>query len=136
MYSTIKRSTTVYCSVLPLQENCVMTYNGSRGTFGTYAVALTLEDYPAGTTNFSSISPFSAVGIQFLVKISNQYHNGSCDNVPVFTASTPKDGECFEVQIGSAFRAVIEVTLADLSKQYVLYLYQHSHILLSIFSKI
>ena len=108
--------------ILPLhhfsfQKTCVLTYNGSSGAAGTYAVALTLEDFPAGTTNFGSISPFSAVGLQFLVIINGYY--GSCGNGPVFTATTPRDGECSEVQIGSAYRAVIEVKLADFSKQYV-----------------
>ena len=31
-------------------------------------------------------------------------------------ASTPKDGECSDVSIGSAYIAVIEVQVADLSK--------------------
>jgi len=107
-------STVVY---LKLQKACVLAYDGSSGTAGTYAVPLTLEDFPVGTTNFGSVTPFSAVGLQFLVIISSHY--GSCNNVPVFTASTPNDGECSEVQIGSAYIAVIEVTLADFSKQYV-----------------
>ena len=97
------------------QKSCLLTYNGTSGTTGTYAVALTLEDFPAGTTNFVGVTPFSAVGLQFLVIISS--HIGSCNNVPVFTPSTPNDGECTEVQIGSVYRAVIEVTLADFSKQ-------------------
>ena len=96
----------------------MLSYNGTRGTAGTYAVALTLEDYPAGTTDFNSVRPFSSVGLQFLVIISSQ--SGSCNDVPVFTASTPNDGECSEVQIGSVYIAVIEVTLTDFSKQYVL----------------
>ena len=58
------------------------------------------------------------MGLQFLVIISGSY--GSCGDVPVFTAKTPSDGECSEVQFGSAYKAVIEVQLADLSKQYVL----------------
>ena len=36
--------------------------------------------------------------------------------MPVYTASTPKDGECSDVSIGSAYIAVIEVQVADLSK--------------------
>jgi len=97
------------------EKTCRLTFNGSNGTVGTYAVALTLEDFPPGTTIFDNVSPFSAVGLQFLVKISSQY--GSCNSKPVFTDSTPKDGECTEVQIGSAYTAVIEVTLSDFSKQ-------------------
>ena len=46
-------------------------------------------------------------------------HAGHCDEKPVFTASTPKDGECSDVPIGSAYRAVIEVQVADFSKSYV-----------------
>ena len=95
----------------------MLSYNGTRGIAGTYAVSLTLEDFPNGIINLNSVSAISAVGLQFLVIISGQY--GSCSDVPVFTASTPKDGECSEVQIGSAYTAVIAVKLADLSKQYV-----------------
>ena len=98
-----------------MQKTCLLTYNGKYGTAGTYAVALTIEDFPAGTTNFDSITPFSAVGLQFLVIISS--HSGSCNNVPVFTPSTPNDGECTEVQTGSLYRIVIEATLADYSKR-------------------
>ena len=93
----------------------MLSYNGNYGTAGTYAVALTLEDFPAGTSNFDSITPFSAVGLQFLVIISSR--SGSCNNVPEFTPLTPNDGECTEVQIGSLYRAVIEATLADYSKR-------------------
>ena len=97
-----------------LQENCVLNYGGGSGTAGTYAVTLTLEDFPAGTTDFQNARPFSNVGLQFLVIISGQ--SGSCDDKPVFTDSTPQDGECSEVQIGSVYKAVIEVQLADFGK--------------------
>ncbi|KAJ7383305.1 hypothetical protein OS493_029271 [Desmophyllum pertusum] len=88
------------------EENCVLSYGGRSGTAGTYAVTLTLEDFPAGTTDFQNARPFSNVGLQFLVIISGQ--SGSCDDKPVFTDSTPQDGECSEVQIGSVYKAVIE----------------------------
>ena len=91
-----------------------MKYAGS-GTAGTFVVTLTLEDFPAGTTNFDNVQPFSAVGIQFLVIISAQ--SGPCDDIPVFTESTPQDGECSEIQIGSTYTTVIGVQLADLDKQ-------------------
>ena len=97
------------------QKTCLLAYNGNNGTTGTYGVALMLEDFPAGTTNFDGVTPFSAVGLQFLVIISSR--SGSCNNVPVFTPSSPNDGECTEVQIGLVYRAVIEVTLADVSKR-------------------
>lgn len=100
---------------LLLQTRCVLKYEGGNGTAGTYAVTLTLEDFPAGTTNFNSVRPFSAVALQFLVIITGQL--GLCNDVPVFTDSTPKDGECSEIQIGSAYTAVIEVQLADFAKQ-------------------
>ena len=95
----------------------MLTYGGIHGSSGIYAVALTLEDFPAGTTDFASATPFSAVGLQFIVMISN--YSGSCDDIPVFTDITPQDGECSEVQIGAAYTAVIEVQLADVAKQYV-----------------
>ncbi|KAL9987825.1 hypothetical protein ACROYT_G002193 [Oculina patagonica] len=99
------------------EQNCVLKYLGRSGTAGTYAVTLTLEDFPAGTTNFNSVRPFSAVGLQFLVIITSQ--SGSCDDIPVFTESTPQDGECSEVQIGSPYTTVIEVQLADFAKHVV-----------------
>ncbi|XP_078357327.1 uncharacterized protein LOC144642207 isoform X3 [Oculina patagonica] len=99
------------------EKSCVLKYEGTHGTTGTYAVALTLEDFPAGTTNFGSIKPFSTVGLQFLVMISSQ--SGSCDEIPVFTDSSPQDGECYEVQIGLAYRAAIEVQVSDFSKHIV-----------------
>ncbi len=99
------------------QKSCILKYDGVNGAAGTYAVTLTLEDFPAGTTNFNSVRPFSAVGLQFLVIVTGQ--SGSCSSIPVFSASTPKDGECSEVHVGSAYTAVIEVETTDISKQYV-----------------
>jgi len=91
-----------------------LKYDGRNGSAGTYAVTMTLEDFPAGTTNFDSVRPFSATGLQFLVIINPQ--SGRCDDIPVFTDSTPQDGECSEIQIGSAYTAVIEVQLNDFAK--------------------
>jgi len=92
-----------------------LKYEGGNFTAGTYAVALTLEDFPAGTTNFSTVKPFSAVGLQFLVIISS--HSGSCNDTPVFTGSTPQDGECSEVQVGSVYTTIIQASGADVSKR-------------------
>ncbi|XP_067017056.1 uncharacterized protein [Acropora muricata] len=97
------------------QEACKLSYDGSFSVSGTYAVAMTLEDFPAGTTDFTSVTPFSSVGLQFLVIISRKY--GACDDIPQFTGSTPKDGECTEVQIGSAYQSVIEVRVSVPSKR-------------------
>ena len=97
------------------QKNCVLTYEGGYGASGTYAVTLTLEDFPAGTTNFNNIRPFSAVPLQFLAIISVK--SGSCQDIPVFTASTPQNGECSEIQIGSVYKAVIEVQHPNIVKQ-------------------
>ena len=95
----------------PSQKSCLLTYNGSLAAVGgIFVVALTLEDFPAGNTNFSNV--------QFLVTVIGN-HTGHCDEKPVFTASTPKDGECSDLPIGSAYRAVIEVQVADFSKSYV-----------------
>ncbi|XP_067057395.1 uncharacterized protein [Acropora muricata] len=96
------------------ERACLLHYNGRNGTAGTYAVALTLEDFPEGTTNFNSITPFSAVGLQFLVTVS--VRNGYCTSVPLFTKTTPRDGECTEVKIGLAYRAVIEAKVQDPSR--------------------
>jgi len=97
------------------EKSCTLKYEGGSNTAGTYVVALTLEDFPAGTTNFSNVKPFSAVGLQFLVIISS--HSGYCNDTPVFTGNTPQDGECSEVQVGSVYTAVIQVSVADVSKQ-------------------
>ena len=103
----------------PSQKSCVLTYDGSQAAVGgIFAIALTLEDFPAGTTNFASATPFSGIPLQFLVMVIGN-HAGHCDEKPVFTASTPKDGECSDLPIGSAYRAVIEVQVADFSKSYV-----------------
>ena len=83
-----------------------------------FVVALTLEDFPAGTTNFGSVTPLSSIPLQFLAMVISN-HTGHCDEKPVFTASTPKDGECSDVPIASAYGAVIEVQVADFSKSYV-----------------
>ncbi|CAH3033077.1 unnamed protein product, partial [Pocillopora meandrina] len=99
------------------EKNCVLTYKGGYGASGTYAVTLTLEDFPAGTTNFNNIRPFSAVPLQFLAIIS--VGSGSCQDIPVFTASTPKNGECSEIQIGSVYKAVIEVQHPNIAKHIV-----------------
>ena len=102
-------------SFFALQKNCILTYRGGLGASGTYVVTLTLEDFPAGTTNFNNIRPFSAVPLQFLVIIG--VGSGSCQDTPVFTASTPQNGECSEIQIGSVYKAVIEVRLPNIAKQ-------------------
>ncbi|PFX23429.1 Pancreatic secretory granule membrane major glycoprotein GP2 [Stylophora pistillata] len=99
------------------EKNCVLTYRGGRAVSGTYVLTLTLEDFPAGTTNFNNIRPFSAVPLHFLVIINNA--SASCQDIPVFTASTPQNGECSEIQIGSVYRAVIEVQLPRVAKHIV-----------------
>ena len=102
-----------------LQTSCVLTYDGSQQAVGgIYAIALTLEGFPAGTANFGSVTPFSGIPLQFLVMVIGN-HTGHCHEKPSFTASTPKDGECSDVPIGSAYSAVIEVQVADFSKSYV-----------------
>nr|XP_058961668.1 integrin beta-like protein B [Pocillopora verrucosa] len=101
------------------EKSCVLTYNGSQAAVGgIFVVALTLEDFPAGNTNFSNVTSLSGIPLQFLVSVMGN-HTGHCDEKPVFTASTPKDGECSDVPIGSAYRAVIEVQVADFSKSIV-----------------
>ena len=103
----------------PSQKSCLLTYNGSlTAVGGIFVVALTLEDFPAGNTNFSNVTSLSGIPLQFLVTVIGN-HTGHCDEKPVFTASTPKDGECSDLPIGSAYRAVIEVQVADFSKSYV-----------------
>jgi len=98
-----------------LQKSCVIKYKGREGTAGTYAVALTLEDFPRRTTDLSNVKPFSEVGLQFLVIVTGP--SGSCNDTPVFTGSTPQDGECSEVQVGSVYTAVIQAFASDVSKQ-------------------
>ena len=53
------------------KADCTLSYDGApNGTVGTYAVALTLEDYPPETKDFINNKPFSNVGLQFTVEIS------------------------------------------------------------------
>ena len=64
----------------PWQTSCVLTYDGShQAVGGIYAVALTLEDFPAGTIKFGSVTPFSGIPLQFLVMvIGNHAGNWLC----------------------------------------------------------
>ena len=82
---------------------------------GTYAVALTLEDYPPETKDFINNKPFSNVGLQFTVEISK--NAGSCSKKPFFTSSSPADGACIPVEVGSTYVATLEVKHADLSEK-------------------
>ena len=93
----------------------------SNIALGWHAVAITLEDYPASTTNFQSATPYSHVSLQFLVHVSPS--SGPCNRAPVLIGQSPNDGSCEEVSNGNSFNSVIEAKHIDSSRRYVLLLY-------------
>ena len=93
----------------------------SNIALGWHAVAITLEDYPASTTNFQSATPYSHVSLQFLVHVSPS--SGPCNRAPVLIGQSPNDGSCEEVSNGNTFNSVIEAKHIDSSRRYVLLLY-------------
>ena len=95
------------------QEKCTLRVQGNAA-LGWHAVAITLEDYPASTTNFQSANPFSHVSLQFLVHVASS--SGPCNRVPVLIGQTPNDGSCEEVSDGETFYSVIEARHIDSSR--------------------
>ena len=92
-------------------------YEGTGGT-GWYGVAIMLEDYSQSTTDFNAVSPFSSIGLQFLVNIIS--YSGSCYRKPYFTGSTPAADSCIEIKIGSTYRAFIAVKHVDSARRYII----------------
>lgn len=86
----------------------------SNIALGWHAVAITLEDYPASTTNFQSATPYSHVSLQFLVHVSPS--SGPCNRAPVLIGQSPNDGSCEEVSNGNTFNSVIEAKHIDSSR--------------------
>ena len=85
----------IRCYPFPLQKACVLTYNGSQAAVGgMFVVALTLEDFPAGTTNFGSVTPFSSIPLQFLAMVISN-HTGHCDEKACLYSIHPKRWRMF-----------------------------------------
>ncbi|XP_078701706.1 uncharacterized protein LOC144927826 isoform X2 [Branchiostoma floridae x Branchiostoma belcheri] len=115
------------CDPLPYstldETTCEISYRTSLGrlTPGWYAVALSLEDYPPGsTTTTTAGSGLSRVPLQFLV---NAYtSNNPCNLKPVLVGSTPQDGDRVLIPGGGTYRMVLEaesqgpgVSIAEIS---------------------
>ncbi|PFX27261.1 Oncoprotein-induced transcript 3 protein [Stylophora pistillata] len=98
------------------EEKCTLSLY-SNAALGWHAVAITLEDYPASTTNFQSATPFSHVSLQFLVHVSPS--SGPCNRAPVLIGQTPNDGSCEEVSNGDTFKSIIEAKHIDSSRSIV-----------------
>ena len=96
------------------QEKCTLSIRGNAAV-GWHAVAITLEDFAASTTNFQMATPFSHVSLQFLVYVTPS--SGPCNRVPVLIGQTPNDGSCEEVSEGDTFYSVIEAKHIDSSRR-------------------
>ncbi|PFX27260.1 CUB and zona pellucida-like domain-containing protein 1 [Stylophora pistillata] len=96
------------------EEKCTLSLY-SNAALGWHAVAITLEDFPASTTNFQSATPFSQVGLQFLVYVSPS--SGPCNRAPVLIGQSPNDGSCEEVSNGNTFSCTIEAKHIDSSRR-------------------
>ena len=77
-------------------------YNG-RGSPGYYAVALQVEDF----TSVSSRAAMSSVPVQFLVEVVNVSTPPDGVTPPMFVGSTPSNGDCISVAIGSTYATEI-----------------------------
>ncbi|KAJ7377445.1 hypothetical protein OS493_029348 [Desmophyllum pertusum] len=96
------------------EEKCTLRLH-SNAALGWHAVAITLEDFPASTTNFQMATPFSHVSLQFLVHVAPS--SGPCSRAPVLTGQSPDDGSCEEVPDGDTFYSIIEAKHIDSSRR-------------------
>ena len=96
-----------------MQEKCTISYNGN-GQTDWYAVALTLEDFPTSTSDFSNANALSKVGLQFLVHIA--HYSGLCSRKPFMTGSSPADGSCVEIPTDEVYQFSLEAKHLDSSK--------------------
>ena len=79
------------------ENNCSLTYNGG-GSLGYYAVAFQVEE-------FTTVA-MSSVPVQFLVEVVND-PTPSGMKPPTFVGSTPSNGDCISVAIGSTYQTQI-----------------------------
>ena len=84
------------------QDSCRLTYHGKGGP-GFYAVALQVEDF----TSESSRVAMSSVPVQFLVKVVNVPTPPDGVKPPTFVGSTPSNGDCISIAIGSTYQTQI-----------------------------
>ncbi|KAL9988076.1 hypothetical protein ACROYT_G002476 [Oculina patagonica] len=96
------------------KEKCTLRLH-SNVALGWHAVAITLEDFSASTTNFQMATPFSHVSLQFLVHVASS--SGPCNRAPILIGQTPNDGSCEEVPDGDTFYSVIEAKHIDSSRR-------------------
>ena len=97
------------------QGKCTLRLH-SNAALGWHAVAITLEDFPASTTNFQTATPFSHVSLQFLVHVASS--SGPCNRAPLLIGQSPNDGSCEEVSYGGIFYSIIEAKHIDSSRRY------------------
>ena len=97
------------------KEKCTLRLH-SNAALGWHAVAITLEDFPASTTNFHTATPFSHVSLQFLVHVSSS--SGPCNRAPLLIGQSPNDGSCEEVPDDGIFYSIIEAKHVDSSRRY------------------
>ncbi|XP_062615279.1 neurocan core protein-like [Saccostrea cucullata] len=99
------------CSALPYasldRETCTISFPSNHTVNGTYAVAVTVEDFPRsnitiGGTTYTPSDPMTAIHLQFLVRTASL--SGGCDERPVFVNSTPPEGTIFNLLTGQTLQ--------------------------------
>ena len=111
LLSFLSMNTCTYITYLCYtQASCNLTYNG-RASPGLYAVALQVEDFISA----SSTEAMSSVPVQFLVKIVRVSAPPSVTPPTFVRQTTPSDGDCFNIAIGSTYEQRLTARSGDSS---------------------
>ncbi|XP_062615281.1 uncharacterized protein LOC134277022 [Saccostrea cucullata] len=111
------------CSALPYaslnRETCTITFPSNHTINGTYAVAVTVEDFPRsniliGGTTYTPSGPMTSVHLQFLVRTPSL--SGGCDERPIFVNNTPPEGTIINVMVDQTLHISFYVASNDNSK--------------------
>nr|XP_019918640.2 integrin beta-like protein A isoform X1 [Crassostrea gigas] len=94
------------CNALPSatidSNTCTISFPANHASNGTYAVAISVEDYPKstiiiGSKVYTTGTKMSTVNLQFLVKTPSI--SGSCNDKPRFISPTPAQGSTIQIDI-------------------------------------
>lgn len=105
------------CNALPSatidSNTCTISFPANHASNGTYAVAISVEDYPKsaitiGSQVYTTSTKMSTVNLQFLVK--TPVVSGNCNDKPRFISPTPAQGSTFQTNILQIFRLSFYVT--------------------------
>ncbi|XP_061186321.1 uncharacterized protein LOC133194369 [Saccostrea echinata] len=105
------------CNALPSAtidtRTCTIKFPSNHTQNGTFAVAVTMEDFPKSTISIGSTvhrpnTPLSSVTLQFL--ITTPHLSGRCNDKPVFVTPTPSAGSTIQANISQAFHVSFYAT--------------------------